>query len=151
LIRKKGEAKPPKEGLIIDSSVSIAWCFPDEQDDYTQSVLDALASQRAFVPDLRHLEVTNALLVGERRKRSTQSNTVTWLGFLEGKSAISREMTEILERLGSSAETWQTRLQKLRTGRPLGRFFAASRQRLREAAERLGLRRVPHLGGCLAS
>ena len=25
---------------------------------------------------------TNTLLVGERRKRSTQANTVTWLGFL---------------------------------------------------------------------
>lgn len=73
---------PPKEGLAIDSSVSIAWCFPDEQDEYSQSVLDALASQRAFVPYLWHLEVANTLLVGERRKRSTQANTVTWLGYL---------------------------------------------------------------------
>ena len=80
--KKKGVAKPPKEGLVIDSSVSIAWCFPDEQDDYSQSVLDALASERAIVPDLWHLEVANTLLVGERRKRSAQANTVTWLGFL---------------------------------------------------------------------
>jgi predicted nucleic acid-binding protein len=82
LSKKKGVAKPPKEGLVIDSSVAIAWCFPDEQDDYSQSVLDALASDRAIVPDLWHLEVANTLLVGERRKRSTQANTVTWLGFL---------------------------------------------------------------------
>jgi predicted nucleic acid-binding protein len=82
LSKKKGVAKPPKEGLVIDSSVAIAWCFPDEQDDYSQSVLDALASERAIVPDLWHLEVANTLLVGERRKRSTQANTVTWLGFL---------------------------------------------------------------------
>ena len=33
LSKKKGVAKPPKEGLVIDSSVAIAWCFPDEQDD----------------------------------------------------------------------------------------------------------------------
>jgi predicted nucleic acid-binding protein len=82
LSRPKKAAKPPKEGLVIDSSISIAWCFPDEQDDYSQTVLNALASERAFVPDLWHLEVRNALLVGERRKRSTQANTVTWLGFL---------------------------------------------------------------------
>ena len=44
-------------------------------------MLDALASERAFVPDLWHLEVANTLLVGERRNRSTQVNTVTWLGF----------------------------------------------------------------------
>jgi predicted nucleic acid-binding protein len=82
LSRKKAVAKPPKEGLVIDSSVAIAWCFPDEQDDYSQSVLDALSSERAIVPDLWHLEVANTLVVGERRKRSTQADTVTWLGFL---------------------------------------------------------------------
>ena len=45
-------------------------------------MLDALASEPAFVPDLWHLEVANTLVVGERRKRSTQADTVTWLGFL---------------------------------------------------------------------
>ncbi len=80
--RKRSAVTPAKEGLVIDSSVSIAWCFPDEQDQYSQSALDALASEQAFVPDLWHLEVANTLLVGERRKRSTQTNTVTWLGFL---------------------------------------------------------------------
>jgi predicted nucleic acid-binding protein len=82
LSKKKGVTARPKEGLVIDSSVAIAWCFPDEQDDYSQSVLSALASMWAVVPDLWHLEVANTLLVGERRKRSTQANTVTWLGFL---------------------------------------------------------------------
>ncbi|MGC8644519.1 MAG: type II toxin-antitoxin system VapC family toxin [Isosphaeraceae bacterium] len=79
--KKKGVAKPPKEGLVIDSSVAIAWCFPDERDTYSQSVLDALASRQVIVPDLWHLEVANTPIVGERRKRSTQANTATWLGF----------------------------------------------------------------------
>ena len=70
--------------------------------------------------------------------------------FREGKAAISREVAETFERLGSSAETWQARLEKLRKGSLLGRFFAASRQRLREVAERLGLRGVPNLSGCPA-
>jgi predicted nucleic acid-binding protein len=82
LSRKKSAAKPPKEGLVIDSSVSIAWCFPNEQDQYSQTVLDALASECAYVHDFWHVEVANTLLVGERRKRSTQANTATWLGFL---------------------------------------------------------------------
>jgi hypothetical protein len=60
-------------------------------------------------------------------------------------------VAEVLDRLVSSAETWQARLQKLSKGRELGRFFAASRQRLQEVAERLGLRRVPNLGGCPAT
>jgi predicted nucleic acid-binding protein len=82
LSRKKRAVKPRKTGLVIDGSISIAWCFPDEQDDTSQRVLDALACAQTFVPDLWHLEVANTLLVGERRKRCTQVNTVTWLGFL---------------------------------------------------------------------
>jgi predicted nucleic acid-binding protein len=82
LSKKKGGAKTPTKGFVIDSSVTIAWCFPDELDDYSQSVLDALATQAAIVPDLWHLEVANTLLVGERRKRSTQANTVQWMTFL---------------------------------------------------------------------
>jgi hypothetical protein len=65
--------------------------------------------------------------------------------------AISREAAEIFERLGSSAETWQMRLQKLRTGRLFGRFFTASRERLREVVGRLGLRRAVNLGRCLVT
>ncbi len=42
--KKTGVAKPPKERLIIDGSVTIAWCPPDEQDYHSQMVLDALAS-----------------------------------------------------------------------------------------------------------
>jgi hypothetical protein len=70
--------------------------------------------------------------------------------FRTGKAALSRELAGILDRLGTSAERWQARLEALRRGRLLGRFFAASRQRLREVAERLGLRRTANLGGCPA-
>jgi hypothetical protein len=71
--------------------------------------------------------------------------------FREGKTAVAREVAEILDRLGSSADHWQTRLEKLRQGRLLGRFFATSRARLREVAERLGLKRVPNVAGCPAT
>jgi hypothetical protein len=55
--------------------------------------------------------------------------------FREGKAAISREVAGIFERIGTDAETWQARLEKLREDCLLGRFLAASRQRLREVAE----------------
>jgi ribosomal protein S14 len=41
-------------------------------------------------------------------------------------------------------------LQKLAAGRLLGRFFAASRARLREVAERLGVHHLANLGDCAA-
>ena len=68
--------------------------------------------------------------------------------FREGKTAISADLAGIFERLGSNAKSWQLRLEKLRTGQLFGRFFAASRARLAEVAQRLGVRRVANLGGC---
>ena len=58
--------------------------------------------------------------------------------FREGKSVISAEVSGILDRLGSSAESWWSRLEKLSRGRLLGRFFAASRERLRDVARAPG-------------
>jgi hypothetical protein len=71
--------------------------------------------------------------------------------FRERKAILSRQVGEILERLGSSAPHWQARSEKLKQGHLVGRYFATSRQRLREVGARLGLKRVPNLGGCPAS
>jgi hypothetical protein len=70
--------------------------------------------------------------------------------FREGKAVISAELTGIFNRLGTTAETWQARLEKLKAGRLLGRFFAASRDRLREVAAHLGIHHVANLAGCPA-
>jgi hypothetical protein len=68
--------------FVLDCSVALSWCFPDEHAPYPQSVLDSLTAARAVVPSLWPLEVGNTLLVGERRKRSTQADTSAWLTFL---------------------------------------------------------------------
>ena len=72
--------------------------------------------------------------------------------FREGKATISREAVEILQRLGSSADSWQARLEQLkrRGGRLLGRFFAVTRDRLREVAKQCGGHHLANLGGCAA-
>lgn len=70
--------------------------------------------------------------------------------FRRGKASISRELGAILDRIGSSAETWQARLFKLSQGRLLGRFFAASRQRLRDVAGQLSVRHLDNLASCPA-
>ncbi len=71
-----------KDGFVPDSSVALAWCFPDEKAPYPQAVLDSLATVTAVVPSLWHLEIANALLTGERRQRCTQSDTLQWTTFL---------------------------------------------------------------------
>jgi hypothetical protein len=70
--------------------------------------------------------------------------------FRDGKTAISAELAGILERLGSNSERWWSRIEKLSKGRLLGRFFAASRERLREVARGLGVHHLANLGGCVA-
>ncbi len=74
--------KTKNDEFVLDCSVALAWCFPDENAPYPQAILDSLIDARAVVPSLWPLEVANALLIGERRKRSTQSDTVNWLAFL---------------------------------------------------------------------
>ncbi len=68
----------------------------------------------------------------------------------EGKASISAEVTDIFERLGSSAALWHARLQKLSRGRSLGRFLATSRERLHEVAQKLGVHHLANLDGCPA-
>ena len=70
--------------------------------------------------------------------------------FRGGKARISRELAGIFDRLDRSAESWWARLEKLSKGRLLGRFFAASRHRLREVATQLGVHHLANLGGCPA-
>ena len=70
--------------------------------------------------------------------------------FRERKARISAEVAGILDRLGSSAESWQFRMERLKNGRSFGRFFAASRDKLRELAKRLNVRHLVNLVGCAA-
>ena len=68
--------------------------------------------------------------------------------YRQGKASISVELAGIFERLGCSAQNWQTGMKRLYGDRLFGRFFAASAVKLREIAERLGVRRLVNLAGC---
>lgn len=80
--RKQTPAKRPEVGLVIDGSITLAWTFDDESDAYADAVLDQLATLRAIVPAIWPLEVANALIMGERRQRSTEAETVQWTAAL---------------------------------------------------------------------
>lgn len=69
--------------IVVDASVALAWCFPDETNDYAVMVLDALDIQQAVVPSIWPLEVANAILVGERRRRIEQSDIRQFLQLLQ--------------------------------------------------------------------
>jgi predicted nucleic acid-binding protein len=73
---------PATEELVLDTSIAIAWCIKDEADPYADSIARGLAHTRAYVPSIWPLEVSNALLIAERRKRSTEAETAQWTQFL---------------------------------------------------------------------
>lgn len=55
----------------VDASVAAAWLFEDERHPDTDALLTEIGGSIVFVPQHWHLEVRNALLVGERRGRIT--------------------------------------------------------------------------------
>jgi predicted nucleic acid-binding protein len=70
--------------IVIDASVALAWCFPDEASDYADGVLVALEDRTAMVPAIWPVEIANALLVGERRKRIRQPEVRRFVDLLKG-------------------------------------------------------------------
>jgi predicted nucleic acid-binding protein len=66
--------------FVLDASTTLAWCFPEEGSPHSQAVLDALSSNwSAVTPAIWPMEVANALLVGERRKRRTVAQVTSVL------------------------------------------------------------------------
>ncbi len=68
--------------MVVDTSVTMAWCFDDEASHETDAVLDRLQQDEAFVPAVWQLEVTNVLLVAERRGRMTEAQATRFLDLL---------------------------------------------------------------------
>ena len=81
-LRMKTQTKSKSKDFVLDCSVTLAWCFPDEHAKKSQTILDLLDQATAIVPALWPIEVGNSLLMGERRKRSTEADTAAWLGFI---------------------------------------------------------------------
>jgi len=70
--------------FVLDCSVTMAWCFEDEADRYSDSVLAALSRDRAIVPSLWSLEVANVLVVSERRGGLSREDGQQFLELLAG-------------------------------------------------------------------
>ena len=89
---RKRAKKPPK-WFVLDCSLVMAWAFEDETDAYAESVGDAMADARAFVPSLWPVEVANCLLVGERRKRTTEVRVLQFLAEVRFMPIVVDEQT----------------------------------------------------------
>jgi predicted nucleic acid-binding protein len=59
--------------FVLDASVTLAWCFPDENSVFAERIAATFRrGDSAIVPAFWPHEVLNALLAGEKRKRITK-------------------------------------------------------------------------------
>ena len=68
--------------FVLDCSVTMAWVFDDEDDPHAASVRDRLDRDVALASSIWPLEVGNALLVAERRKRVSRAEALRFLEVL---------------------------------------------------------------------
>ena len=74
--------------VVVDASTALAWCFPDETSDYADGVLVSLERKTILVPVVWGLEIANAVLAGERKKRLNQPEIQRFITLLESLSLV---------------------------------------------------------------
>lgn len=63
-------------GFVLDASIALAWCFTDEASAHTWRLLERLEIETAYVPSLWPLEMSNILVLAERRKRISYAHVI---------------------------------------------------------------------------
>jgi predicted nucleic acid-binding protein len=93
LARKRKPKKPSLGEFVLDCSLALAWYFRDEAVPYADTVAASFLSSRALVPVIWPLEIANAVLMGERRQRSTEAQAAKWLSYLSSLPIVIDEGT----------------------------------------------------------
>jgi len=134
----------PGPYFVVDASVTLGWAFEDETSPYTEAVLEALTEGSASAPAIWPLEVSNALVVAERRGRLTKADTIRFLALLrqlpievEGDVAdrIFSEVLNLAREHGLSSYDASYLDLAMRLGLPL----ATQDEALQQAATRCGV------------
>ena len=79
--------------FVIDNSIVMSWCFADEKSLYADSVLDRLSELTAVTPSIWPLELGNVLLVAERRKRMSETDSARFLALINDLPIITEQET----------------------------------------------------------
>jgi predicted nucleic acid-binding protein len=69
----------PQSLIVLDASLTLAWALPDEASAYSDAVLVRVAEFSAVVPGLWLHEVSNGLLMAQRRGRYTAAQRAVFV------------------------------------------------------------------------
>lgn len=128
--------------FVVDNSVVMSWCFKDETNKYADTVLDRLTESAAVVPSIWPLEVVNVLLVAERQKRLSESDSIRFITLLsqlpivveyERPEKMMRELLALARAYNLSSYDASYLDLAMRNGFP----FATLDNKLIEAARRI--------------
>jgi predicted nucleic acid-binding protein len=89
--------------LVLDCSMTLAWCFADERTSAAEAVLGQVAEQGAVVPAIWRLEVANGLQSALRRGRIDAS--------FRDASISDLALLDIVTDSETDAHAWTTTLQ----------------------------------------
>ena len=135
--------------FVLDSSVTMSWFFDDEATAATDKLLDRLNSDgRAIVAAHWALEVSNTLLMAERRKRSTVAESSHFIAILDAlpieadQETASRASTSSMELARAQGLTlYDSAYLELAMRRSLP--LATLDKQLRAAAKKAGVPCLP--------
>ena len=130
--------------LVLDASIALCWCFEDEGSKAAEQLLERLRAGAAAVPALWFLEIANALVVAERQRRITPSDSTEFLELLQAlelevdADAGARAFSHILALARREELTaYDAAYLELAMRRALP--LASMDRKLRAAAERVGV------------
>jgi predicted nucleic acid-binding protein len=80
--------------FVIDASIALGWCFPDEASDLTRHVLQSLLESRGIIPAIFYFEVANVLSLAERHGRITAVEAEKFVSLVDNlKLFVDRQGT----------------------------------------------------------
>ena len=131
--------------LVLDCSITMAWCFEDEGSPLADAVLEHLGVTDVLVPCIWPLEVGNVLVVAERRRRLTATASARFLSLLRAlpisvdQEGSDRHLDAILALARQQAlSAYDAAYLELALRQ--GCDFATQDNKLRRAAAALGIR-----------
>jgi predicted nucleic acid-binding protein len=104
---------------VLDASAALAWVFPradPAEAELSRDLLRGMIGREVFVPEIWHLEVVNALIVGSRRGVITAAKVDAFLARLDalagrhGLSACDTACLDLAIQLGAALPTFDSKL-----------------------------------------
>ncbi len=69
--------------FVLDASIALSWCFSDEGTPKTINLLEKLETGSAMVPSIWFLEISNILVMAEKRKRISYGKIMEFFSLIE--------------------------------------------------------------------